>query len=108
LYRDARDPRALQTARQAYQIAPSRPEIADTYGWLLVENDKAAEGLSLLESASRGLPEDREVRYHLAAAYARSGDKQRAASMLTALLKTNETFASRASAEQLLGTLATR
>lgn len=38
IYFGRKDPRALETAKRAYELVPERPEIADTYGWFLVQN----------------------------------------------------------------------
>ena len=48
IYFERRDPRALETAKRAYELVPERPEIADTYGWFLVQDGRVEKGLSLL------------------------------------------------------------
>jgi putative PEP-CTERM system TPR-repeat lipoprotein len=105
LYHQTGDKRALETAQRAYQLSPRTPEIADTYGWLLVESGDIAGGTTLLEQASAARPNNRDLAYHLAATRARAGDKNKAASMLKALLEKPGAFESRDSAERLLQAL---
>jgi Tfp pilus assembly protein PilF len=72
LYHTLRDDRALDVARRAYAIAGGRAEIADTYGWLLVESGRVPDGLQILRQVGGpGAPE--EIRLHLAQALARNG-----------------------------------
>jgi putative PEP-CTERM system TPR-repeat lipoprotein len=105
LYFEDKDPRAVPTAQEAYKLAPQIAQIADTYGWLLVEQGKATEALEILRTAARDAPEDSAIRYHLAVAYARSGNKERAVEMLTTLLSNRNEFSERAEAQRLLQTL---
>jgi Tfp pilus assembly protein PilF len=85
LYSQKRDPRALEIAKKAYELAPKSQAVADTYGWILVENNRAAEALPILKgaAASPGAPAD--VRYHLAVAQARSGEREEARAALRKL-----------------------
>jgi putative PEP-CTERM system TPR-repeat lipoprotein len=70
LYYEASDPRAAETARRASKLAPRNPEIADTLGWILVQEAATAEeALKYLESAAGGRPNDATINYHLAVAY---------------------------------------
>lgn len=52
LYHETGDARALPTARKAYELAPKVPDIADTYGWILVQAGQVDAGLPLLRAAS--------------------------------------------------------
>lgn len=105
LYQRTGDSRAEETGRQAYEAAPGKPEVADTYGWILVGEGKVAEGLELLAQAAKAAPADPEIQYHHAAALAQSGDRAAAASALRALLDATPTFPSRSDAEKLLKSL---
>lgn len=97
--------RALATARQAYQLGGSLPEIQDTYGWLLVRNGRAEEGLPPLESAAQASAQSAEVRYHYAAALAAAGESQLAAIYLADLLQHDGEFEGRNDAERLHASL---
>lgn len=102
LYQQEGDPRALQTAEAAYKLNPDSPVIADTLGWILVEQGKTARGIELLKSALAREPKNPEIRYHLAAARAKSGDKANARKELEALLATGQAFPQRDAAQALL------
>jgi cellulose synthase operon protein C len=99
------DARALQFAQRAHAAAPKIAEIADTYGWILVERDQAAEGLGVLQTALSGAPDNLDIQYHVAAAYAKSGQRQKAAELLRESLKSGKEFRSRAAAESLLSSM---
>ncbi len=98
------DARAITVARRAYEAAPEYPEIADTYGWILVRTDKVADGLNVLKEALINAPDNPDIQYHLAYAYAKSGEKAQAAELLRKAL-VSESFMSRADAEKLLQSL---
>jgi Tfp pilus assembly protein PilF len=102
LYHETGDARALPTAREAYALAPQSAAIMDTLGWILVQSGQVAEGLSLLEKAASPAGAPAEIKYHYAAALARSGAKDRAKEQLTQLLGTQALFDSRSAAQQLL------
>jgi Flp pilus assembly protein TadD len=99
------DPRALQTARSAHELAGTVPNVQDTYGWLLVRAGRLSEALPLLQAAAAGLPDSPEVRYHLAAALAQAGQKDEARVLLTDTLLDPQPFDERAEAERLLASL---
>ncbi len=96
------DPRALEVAQRAYAAAPQLAEIGDTYGWILVRMDKVSEGLPVLEKALARGSGNPEIQYHAAFAYAKSGQKRRAADLLRKSLQATQPYPSRAAAEQLL------
>ena len=68
LYQEVGDPRAAPTAKRAYDLAAERPEIVDTYGWILVEQGRVQEGLVLLQQAFVTSPQHPEIAYHVAVA----------------------------------------
>jgi putative PEP-CTERM system TPR-repeat lipoprotein len=104
LYSQKHDPRALEIAKKAFELAPKSPAIADTYGWILVENDRAAEALPILKGAAAvpGAPAD--VRYHLAVAQARGGERDEARAALRKLVA-EPGFEAAAEARKLLAEL---
>jgi putative PEP-CTERM system TPR-repeat lipoprotein len=75
--------KAEQMAARAYTNAPKAPAIADTYGWILFKHGKTAEARPLIEAAAKGLPDNAEVQYHLAAVLAKNGNQEEARRLLT-------------------------
>ena len=106
LYYLEKDPRAVPTAKRAWQLAPHVPSVGDTYGWLLVESGAVQEGLNVLEGAwNDGGLSDPELRYHYAATLARAGRAERAAPRLAQLLAEVPEFPSRDAAQALAASL---
>ncbi len=66
-----KDPRAEETAKRAYELAPNAAAILDTYGWILVENGKVSEGITYLERAANLAKDNAEIQEHLSEARAR-------------------------------------
>ncbi|MEJ2685879.1 MAG: tetratricopeptide repeat protein, partial [Gammaproteobacteria bacterium] len=62
LYRDADRTKALKYAKRAYALVPERPEVMDTYGWLLVKNGDIRRGRSILSAAVARAPEIAAIR----------------------------------------------
>ena len=102
LYQQGKDPRALTTAEQAYQLKLDSPEIMDTLGWIMVEQGETASGLKLLQKAVEKAPASPAIRYHWAAALAKSGDSARARRELADLLIKEKTFPERQEVQALL------
>jgi Flp pilus assembly protein TadD len=103
-YQQEKDARATATAELAFKYAPDSPEVMDTLGWLLVEQGNTARGLPLLQKAASLSPKA-DVRYHLAVALNKSGDKAGARKELEKLLSGNTDFAKVGEAKALLKTL---
>ncbi|MGE3772203.1 MAG: XrtA/PEP-CTERM system TPR-repeat protein PrsT, partial [Gammaproteobacteria bacterium] len=101
LYRKAGDARALDMARKAFELAPRRAEVADTYGWILLEQGRHEQALKILEQAVDLAPGNRDIRFHRASALERMGREEEALRELEALLRDPAEFESRAQAEQL-------
>jgi Flp pilus assembly protein TadD len=80
------DPKGLEYAERAVELAPERPEMLDTLGWLLVKSNKAEHGLLLLQQAIILAPEMPDIRFHLAFAYDRLGRTDEAREELDVLL----------------------
>jgi putative PEP-CTERM system TPR-repeat lipoprotein len=102
LYQRGKDPRALDLAERAYKLMPQSPVTADTLGWMLVEQGDTARGLELMQKAAATDPKNVEVRYHLAVALFKAGDKANARRELQDLLRTREDFPNREAATALL------
>jgi putative PEP-CTERM system TPR-repeat lipoprotein len=96
------DKRAATFAEQALKLAPNNPAVMDTLGWILVQQKQTARGIKLLQQALNKAPDAAEIQYHLAAAYAQSGDTVRARGELERLLANGLAFPQEAEARALL------
>ena len=74
LYQRVGDPKALETAKKAYEAAPKSAAIQDTYGWILFGDGQVDKAVEILAEAAKGLPGNSEVQYHYAAALAKKGE----------------------------------
>ena len=82
LYGEARDPKAAETARKAFELAPDSGSVADTYGWILVQAGDVRKGIEILRQAAEKSPKNIEVHYHLAYALNADGQKDEARRLL--------------------------
>jgi Tfp pilus assembly protein PilF len=108
LYFEQGDARAVEHARRAYELAPARAEIADTYGWLLVQGGRNDEGIKVLEPVVRAPRSPPAARVHLAVALANQGDNARAQELLAQIDHQSLDEATREAAEQLARDLGAR
>lgn len=98
-----KDPqKALGYAEKAYTLQPKNPLIADTLGWLLVQQGNTERGLKLLQTAFEQNPNQPEIHYHYAAALAKSGAKEQARRELQRLLDSGKQFPQAQEARELL------
>jgi len=97
---------ALKYAQQAKEIAPDRSDVDDTIGWVLYNRGVYPSALTYLESAVKK-NNNPAIRYHLAMAYAKVGDK-RAPQMLREALKAAPDLPEAEIANQILAQTAHR
>jgi cellulose synthase operon protein C len=71
LYYTRKDARSVSTAKKAYENAPTNSAVADTYGWILVEQGKIKQGVELLVRAIELDAGNGEAQEHLALAKTR-------------------------------------
>lgn len=102
LLQKQRDPQAITHAERAHKLQPEDPAVMDTLGWILVEQGKNARGLELLQRALAKAPGVADIRYHVAVALFKSGDKGRAETELKRLLDSGTKFSQEREAEALL------
>jgi predicted Zn-dependent protease len=104
LYQEVRDPRARDVAKRAYDAAPSTAAIADTYGWILVEEGRIEEALPILKQASTAgaVP---DITYHYAVALAKGGRKEEARAVITPIATEAEDSPAGTAARKLLAEL---
>jgi putative PEP-CTERM system TPR-repeat lipoprotein len=96
---------ALGYAKRAFELAAKRPDIADTYGWLLVQQGQVEQGMALLEGAARAAPFMMEIQLHLALALEKAGDVKRARRIATVVSRINQDIPEKAKAKELLSRL---
>lgn len=102
LYFRQGDARAIPLAREAYELAPDDPNVADTLGWALVNtNGNLAEGIRHLEKAADNNPPNPTILYHLAYSYAENGQMAKAVATVDRALALGD-FPERPEAEALL------
>ena len=78
LYMERGDKRALDTARKAYELAPNNSDIADTLGWILIQEGMPGEALEFIRRSVQINPGNATVQYHLGIAYKETGDSRAA------------------------------
>ena len=100
-----KDPQAIGFAQKASALAPDNPAITDTLGWMLVEQGQTKKGLELLEKASAGAPQQRDITLHLAKAQLKDGRKDAARTTLQALVKAAPDSAEGRESRDLIATL---
>jgi thioredoxin-like negative regulator of GroEL len=76
--------------------------VADTLGWILVEEGNTARGIDLLQKATAGAPKAQSIRFHLVQAWLKTGDKRKAREELERLLSSDAKFAEQDQAIALL------
>jgi Flp pilus assembly protein TadD len=86
------DASALDTAAKAFQIASDNPDIADTYGWIMLHEGNKREALEILQAAASNAPHKPGIRYHLAQALADNGRHEQAQKELSRLLRDYPAF----------------
>jgi len=102
LYSQHKDPRALATAKRAFDLSPNSADVLDTYGWILTQADSAEKGLTMLRKAAAKNPRNPAFRYHFAVALAKVGNLDEARRELRALLGQNPDFPEKLEASKLL------
>jgi len=101
-YQQENDPRALATAEQAYKLAGKSAAVMDTLGWILVQQGDTKRGIELLRKAVATESTALDMRYHLAAALAKAGDKAAARKEAEQLLAIGKPFPAEADTKALL------
>jgi predicted Zn-dependent protease len=101
-YQQVKDKRALETAERAYKLNPDNAAVADTLGWILVEQGSATRAVELLQKAVAAAPKAPTIRYHLAQAWLKAGKKDKARDELEGLLSAGAQFPEQNEASDLL------
>ncbi len=101
LFSENNTAQAIKYAQLAYQQAPANDAIADTLGWLLLQNGELEKSLTMLEGvANRN--KNPIIQYHYAAALEKVGRLSVAAEVLNRALSSSANFPEREQAKNLL------
>jgi putative PEP-CTERM system TPR-repeat lipoprotein len=87
LYDQRHDARARELAEKAIALAPNSSSVADTLGWIMVEQGDAAGAMKYLAQASEAQPTDGTIQYHYAVVLSKTGKAAEARGVLQKLLK---------------------
>jgi FimV-like protein len=98
----AKDPKAIELAEQAYKLAPEQPTIIDTLGALLVAKGDVDRGLELLQKASSLAPKNPTVKLNLAKALIKAGKAPDARKELEEIISLGEKLPAANEARALL------
>ena len=101
--------RALDLALGAREGMPESPSVADTLGWVMLRQNRPQAAVALFRESvaghAEGSAERAAVRYRLAQAYERAGDRNRSIQELEAALNETAVFQERPAAVTLLARL---
>lgn len=78
LYQQQSNPKAVELAKRAYQLAPKSGAIADTYGYILLKQGNKTQSLNILKQAAELNHQLVEIQLHLAETYSANQDKEQA------------------------------
>lgn len=96
------DSQALETARQALELAPDNAAITDTAGWAELKAGNARRAVELLEKAVSKAGDAPDIRYHYGVALAEVGRSSTARQQLERALSADGDFPWRQAAEKRL------
>lgn len=103
LYYEKKDRRALEVAKKAYDINPKRAEIADTYGWIMLnQGNDPRRALNILQEVYITHPTNAEIGYHVAVAQHKMGKDAEARRTLNRVLTGNPSFSEVNNAKALM------
>jgi Tfp pilus assembly protein PilF len=102
LYQRANDARARTMAERAYKLAPDNPDVADTYGWVLIQTGDAKSGLAIVQKASAAQPDRATYRYLEAAGLVAEGKAADAKKLLEPILASGAQFDETEDAQALM------
>lgn len=105
IYHLDNNPKALALAERAYQKAPKSAAIADTYAVILVKRGDLAKSLKIFEKAGKLAPQNYDIQYHMADAYALNGQTKQAIKILKTITGSEQKFSEKEAAIALLNKL---
>jgi Flp pilus assembly protein TadD len=100
-----KDPKAVQHAEKANQVAPNEPAIMDTLGVLLTASGETTRAVDILQKASALAPGNGSIRLNLAKALIANGNRDAAKKELNELAKLGDKFPAQVEVSQLMRNL---
>jgi putative PEP-CTERM system TPR-repeat lipoprotein len=100
-----KQPKALEYAERAHDLASDNPAIMDTLGWILTQKGERERGLELLGRAAELAPDAHNIRLHFAKALIQAGRKKAAREELEMLTKLDSRLPVQKEAASLLAGL---
>jgi putative PEP-CTERM system TPR-repeat lipoprotein len=100
-YDRANDPRAIDTAKRAFRIAPDDAAVMDTYAYLLYRKGDRKQGADLLRQAYGAAPRSASIAFHMALVLADTNDAEQARRILKPLIDNKTAFDEAENARQL-------
>ncbi|MCH6255347.1 tetratricopeptide repeat protein [Puniceicoccaceae bacterium K14] len=97
--------KAFEYAKQARELAPEDPMIADTLGWIAYQRKEYKWSYDLISEAHKQLPNAGEITYHLGMAAFRLGYQEEAQEKLTVARTANESEAINSEIDKALSIL---
>ncbi|MFT5390941.1 MAG: putative PEP-CTERM system TPR-repeat lipoprotein [Gammaproteobacteria bacterium] len=91
-YNEKGDAKAKEYAEKAHALAPQRPSVLDTYGWILTRQGQPAVALQFLRQALHLAPNSGEIEFHLGATLFELGRQKEAMAQLRSALSRSATF----------------
>ncbi|MCW8902356.1 XrtA/PEP-CTERM system TPR-repeat protein PrsT [Sedimenticola sp.] len=102
IYSSRGNDKAVELGKRAYELASTRPEIVDTYGWILVQTGDLSKGSEILKQAAELSPNNQEIIYHLGYAQHKQGNRTEAETILKRAIAINDKTELAKSARKLL------
>jgi tetratricopeptide (TPR) repeat protein len=96
---------ALKFAQKAVEVQPATPDFCDTLGWILYRKGIYPSAVRYLEQAGLNSSKNAVWKYHLAMAYAKSGDTHKGRNVLNAALSINPNIPEAKAATELFKTV---
>ena len=101
IYVDHDIKQAMKLAERAHEQAPKSVAITDTYGYFLVRDGQFQKGLELIKQAAENTPLDKDIQYHLALAYEKTGQRDKAQGILESIVNSQAYFSEQKNAKKL-------
>ncbi len=93
---------AIQLAQKVKEVAPDHPSVEDTIGWAFYRKGIFRTALVHLENAASKATDNMTIKYHLAMAYVKAGDRTRGQQTFQTAFKVNPNLPEAKMTQELL------